>query len=189
MLPFVGGRRVRQPTAARRRRVPRQTMTVRNNGCDTDPNPGGVGGFALGPEQLVCGLLKAISGPGRLRQMLLVVALWALYRGREWLVLAAVVGLILSASSRLAVRVTLSLLRRRRCPQGRPPRASDCPCDCGAADSDPESPRTSTRPADGSRRQRAGTSPLAVFYIEGDFDDVATSASGRRRRPPEADDE
>lgn len=166
-------------------------MTVRNNGCDTDPNPGGVGGFAIGPEQLVCALLRAISGPGRFRQMLLVVALWALYRGREWLVLAAVAVLILTMASRFAVRVVSSLLRRRECLQGQPRRPDDCPCDCGSADSESGGPRTPTRAADGARRPRAGASPLAVFYIEGDFDDVAASASGERRghRPTETDDE
>ncbi|WP_123537293.1 hypothetical protein [Halosimplex salinum] len=124
--------------------------------------------------------------------MLLVVALWALYRGREWLVAAAVTGLVVAAASRVAVRGASWLARRVECSRNPPRPPDDCPCDCESADPDSRAPEPPSRPVDGvGRERRASGSPFAVFYIDNDTDGVAIRSSDdrRERRSPEPDDE
>ncbi|MFC7142174.1 hypothetical protein ACFQMA_20345 [Halosimplex aquaticum] len=165
-------------------------MIARNNGCDTDPNRGVGGRLALGPDQLLSGLLNAISGPGRFRQMLFVVALWALFRGRHRLAAAAGAALVVAAASRLAVRAASSLVRWGLRSGGATRRPDACPCDRESPDPGTGTSDSPSSPADAGARRRASDRPLAVFYIEGDSDGVVRPGpeSGHGHRTSEPDE-
>ncbi|WP_436923636.1 hypothetical protein [Halosimplex amylolyticum] len=122
--------------------------------------------------------------------MLLVVALWALYRGREWLVFGTVVALVVAAASRLLVRVVSSFARSGACAWGASQRPDTRPCDCQSTGPEPGDPAPPPRPGDAWRQRQRGY-PLAVFYIDGDADAAARPDPDdpRGRQPPEADDE